>query len=276
MEPLRFFYSTNGNDVAGPVTEDELRQLWKDHRLGAGSFVRGAGESAWTPLGPGMPTVEKPAPVRSMRIVPSEVFAMAKKATGGPVPKGTARLPLPPIIPPTTAAPPATAAPLPVKAPAPAPAEIVDEAPRDGRTLALVLNASAAIATLGASVVAALALGASEGDDTYAWAYFAGFFVAAVLAITVVPWLLSFFAKGIARVAIRSGGMVVLALVVTVVVWSAPRCRGVDAWRSIPKSMRRGRERRPRTLSSRDATFEQEVEKPKVVLTASERAQGRS
>jgi hypothetical protein len=49
MEQVRFFYSTNGADVHGPVTEDALRLLIQTQTLGPGSYICREGESEWKP-----------------------------------------------------------------------------------------------------------------------------------------------------------------------------------------------------------------------------------
>jgi hypothetical protein len=74
MEPGSFFYSINGTDVHGPVTDLDVRQLWQDNRIGPGSFLCRAGEMTWTPCNPDdyPPQVRR---ARTMSIVPSQMVA---------------------------------------------------------------------------------------------------------------------------------------------------------------------------------------------------------
>jgi hypothetical protein len=50
MEPTRFFYSTDGTDAHGPVTEDDLRKLYDDDVLGPKSFLCIEGQMVWKPI----------------------------------------------------------------------------------------------------------------------------------------------------------------------------------------------------------------------------------
>jgi hypothetical protein len=52
MEQARFFYSTDGSDAHGPVTEDELRVLVRDRTVGMSSFLYRDGETTWRPFDP--------------------------------------------------------------------------------------------------------------------------------------------------------------------------------------------------------------------------------
>jgi hypothetical protein len=48
----RFYYSTDGNDVHGPVTEDVLRQLFADKVISGGSHLCPEGASEWQAVNP--------------------------------------------------------------------------------------------------------------------------------------------------------------------------------------------------------------------------------
>ncbi len=50
MEPVLYFYSTDGTTTFGPVTEDALRQLLRDQVIGPASFICPQGESEWKPV----------------------------------------------------------------------------------------------------------------------------------------------------------------------------------------------------------------------------------
>jgi hypothetical protein len=50
MEPELYFYSTDGHDAFGPVTEDALRRLVRDKVLSAASFLCRQGETEWKPI----------------------------------------------------------------------------------------------------------------------------------------------------------------------------------------------------------------------------------
>lgn len=52
MQPVRFFYSTDGTDVRGPITMDALRLLFQNGVIGPGSHICREGENEWRELSP--------------------------------------------------------------------------------------------------------------------------------------------------------------------------------------------------------------------------------
>jgi hypothetical protein len=84
MEPGRFFYSINGTDVHGPVTDGDVRQLWLDNRIGPSSFLCRAGDVTWAPCDPADYPARAPR-VRTMVIVPSKMFATLLATENSPL-----------------------------------------------------------------------------------------------------------------------------------------------------------------------------------------------
>jgi hypothetical protein len=52
MNPVRFFYSTDGTDVQGPVTREAMLLLIQHKVVGPGTHLCREGESEWVPLDP--------------------------------------------------------------------------------------------------------------------------------------------------------------------------------------------------------------------------------
>ncbi|MEJ0000993.1 MAG: hypothetical protein WDO13_18610 [Verrucomicrobiota bacterium] len=117
----RFFYSTDGTDVYGPVTEAELSRLCRVNAIGERSFVCRVGETAWEPFKP-------------------DEYRSPAAALAAPAAIPTVVSALPPPSPEPTAAPQTHAAP-----------------PGDGDTVAaVVLNIASGVAVLGAAAIVAL------------------------------------------------------------------------------------------------------------------------
>jgi hypothetical protein len=78
MEETRFFYSTDGTDVHGPVTEAGLRLLFRDRTMGPSSYLCREGENEWQPVNPEFfqtpppPPQPRPPPPPSPRREPVE------------------------------------------------------------------------------------------------------------------------------------------------------------------------------------------------------------
>lgn len=52
MEEILFYYSADGSDVQGPVTENNLHQLFRDKVIGPTSYFCPQGETEWRQLNP--------------------------------------------------------------------------------------------------------------------------------------------------------------------------------------------------------------------------------
>ncbi len=66
MNEPRFFYSTDGTDVQGPVTLDDLRQLFATGGIRASSFLCPEGETEWQPVNPEFFAPPPPPPIAAM------------------------------------------------------------------------------------------------------------------------------------------------------------------------------------------------------------------
>jgi hypothetical protein len=90
-EQVRFFYSTNGTDVHGPVTEDALRLLIQTQVLGPESFVCREGESEWKPcnfdLTPRGVTATEPYSPPAYVPTPEALERMKMPENEGPIPE---------------------------------------------------------------------------------------------------------------------------------------------------------------------------------------------
>jgi hypothetical protein len=184
MSPGRFFYSMNRTDVIGPVSEDDLRRLWRDNRIGPGCCVWREGEAQWTRLAPDL------SRVRAIKVVPSEVFAKARRASPPPA---SAPPPTSPIDPLTATRPSARAA----------------------------KGIAAAIINAVAFAVAAGGVGFSTLPTNLSWAevgarlsYRLGDFVGLLLVIVIISHFLALMAKSMTRVVIRALLMVAMSALV--------------------------------------------------------------
>jgi hypothetical protein len=204
-----FFYSTNGTDVVGPVTEDQLRQLWKDYRIGTGSFLCRAGERHWTPLA----RETSVARVRSMRIVPSEVYASAIKTS---VPRVAS--PVEPV-PAKTEPSPLNGAAAPLPAPAPASsvpeqssAELDEETPPEDGAVAVIVNTIAGLLAFGGVFLTTLLSVPPQARRAESLSYHLEGLAVAMVVIVVIPYFLALLVKGLTRVVIRAVLVVIASL----------------------------------------------------------------
>jgi hypothetical protein len=90
-DQVKFFYSTNGTDVQGPVTEEGLRLLVQTKVLGPESFILREGESEWKPctLAPAERPVTSMEPYNPPAYVPTPeaLERMKMPEDEGPLPE---------------------------------------------------------------------------------------------------------------------------------------------------------------------------------------------
>jgi hypothetical protein len=175
MEPVRFYYSTNGTDVQGPVTEDGLRQLFQDEAIGPSSYICREGENEWQPFNPDsfLPSVESPP---------------------GPPPFEP-----PPFVPTPEALAPTLAAPR-------------KKSWLELGYVQVILNTIAGVVAVGAAaIMAGLSDYGAHGDDALSYKMGA---VTGVLFVTVlIPILISRWIKGPGRIVVRTILIIGLSLV---------------------------------------------------------------
>ena len=171
MENIRFFYSTDGTDAQGPVTEDVLRQLFQDQIIGPASYLCREGETEWQPLNP--------------------------ESFHGPV---IMPPPAPPSPPPFV---PAFASPSPT-----APSSLKSSW-EDG-LLPNILNTIAGIVAIGAAIILTI-MGGARANGAETVSYQLGAFAGALFVIALIPYLISLPFKGFTRMIIRTVGIVVLS-----------------------------------------------------------------
>jgi hypothetical protein len=189
MTPPRFFYSTDGTDAHGPVTEDELRQLVHNRVLGPASFLCPEGQTAWQPINP-------------------ELLRSASPPILAPPPP-------PPFSPP----------PYVHTAESIARAEALsqNEWEEESSTPA-ILKAIGWIVALIGSILLAL-LGGPGPNPDLAISYRLGGFTAGLLISALLPFLISLAFKDPIRAIVRLAGISILALLMIVGKLSRPNSR---------------------------------------------------
>ena len=176
MDSVRFFYSTDGTDVHGPVTQGVLRQLVQDHVIGAASFLCREGETEWKPLD-----------------LEAYQVPLTKTSTLPPTP--------PPFLP--------SAAPeFQLNRPA---AAITSPG---NRLLAGILYSAAGIVALAGALISAFLTTPPNANSSQSEAigYYLGSFAGSLFLIVLVPYAISLLFKGDIRIFVRALGMIGLAL----------------------------------------------------------------
>jgi uncharacterized membrane protein YeaQ/YmgE (transglycosylase-associated protein family) len=163
VEPIRYFYSTDGSDVHGPVSTEDLRQLVTNKTIGFSSYVCREGETEWKP-------VDLPA------------LLQHAVETVAPVPE------IPPPFVPTA---------LPVEV------ALREKRTWADGPMGIALNTLAVIVGVSAAIAAALLSQPAGGNEAQAIGYRLGAFTGAMIVILAIPHIIAKFVKGPGRTLVR-------------------------------------------------------------------------
>lgn len=172
MEELRYFYSTDGTDAHGPATKEELDQLFHAGTIGPVSYLCREGETEWHPL---------------------NVDDFQTQVAVPPPP--------PPQLPP----------PPPPPQPQTKPKfQQASSRPAEDGVVNFVLTATSLVAVLGTSALMAF-VGTKSLSDSQNLSYRLGVFVGSMIAVVILPFLISFVFPRRHRLLVRTVGIVVVA-----------------------------------------------------------------